>query len=267
MVSPKKSLGQNFLIDINIAKKIVSSLLLKEKDFVVEIGPGKGILTQLLLQYPITYLGIELDRSLSSFLEKFEGENFKIIFADFLEFKEKEWTEKYKSKIILLGNIPYNLTSEILFKLIDNRKYYLKAVLMVQKEVANRLIAEPRTKDYGILTVLLQLFAWVEKLFDVPPQCFFPSPKVYSTVIRLEINENMINYKNYEMMKKIIRLAFNQRRKTLLNSLFKRMGINIEIIYNDAFLSEISSKRAEELSPEDFLNLTELFVNNYEYYV
>ncbi|MFN3305817.1 MAG: 16S rRNA (adenine(1518)-N(6)/adenine(1519)-N(6))-dimethyltransferase RsmA [Candidatus Kapaibacteriota bacterium] len=259
--TPKKSLGQNFLVDANIARKIINSLELSENELVLEIGPGKGILTQILSTLPIYYLGVEIDRTFQSLLRAIESHTrnkyFNVLFQDYLLLNESEWFEKFKQHILLVGNIPYYLTSSILFKFIEQREFYKKAVLMVQREVANRIIAKPKTKDYGILSVLIQIFTHSEKLFDVPPSCFIPTPKVFSTVVKMEISKDMVNYANYQLLKLLVKLAFNRRRKVLLNSLFRRLNINEKIISKDEFLCEVASKRAEELNPNDFLTLVD----------
>ncbi|MFN3780697.1 MAG: 16S rRNA (adenine(1518)-N(6)/adenine(1519)-N(6))-dimethyltransferase RsmA [Candidatus Kapaibacteriota bacterium] len=259
--TPKKSLGQNFLVDANIARKIINSLELSENDLVLEIGPGKGILTQILSTLPIYYLGVEIDRTFQSLLRALESSTrnkyFNVLFQDYLLLKESEWFEKFKQHILLVGNIPYYLTSSILFKFIEQREFYKKAVLMLQREVANRIIAKPKTKDYGILSVLIQIFTHSEKLFDVPPSCFIPTPKVFSTVVKMEISKDMVNYANYQLLKLLVKVAFNRRRKVLLNSLFRRLNINENIISKDEFLCGVASKRAEELNPNDFLTLVD----------
>ncbi|MEJ5285644.1 MAG: SSU rRNA (adenine(1518)-N(6)/adenine(1519)-N(6))-dimethyltransferase [Candidatus Kapaibacterium sp.] len=266
-VKPKKRFGQNFLVDNNIARKIVESLYISPESLVVEIGPGKGSLTKFLVDYPIYYFGFEIDEELTSYLDELKSKNkcifFEILFKDFLEFKEKELCERFHQKIYLFGNIPYYLTSPILFKVLDNRQYYEKITLMVQREVANRIVAKPKTKDYGILSVLIQTFSNVKKLFDVSPQCFFPQPKVYSSVIKIEFKDNFLEFSNYLFFKEIVKLSFNQRRKILSNNLFKRLGLDDKTIANDEILFEFSSKRPEELSSNDFLNLTDVLVNNY----
>ncbi len=266
-ISPKKSLGQNFLIDKNIVIKIISSLAIQDNDFIVEIGPGRGALTKFLTEFPINYVGVEIDKNFFDILEEFKKSNqnyfFEIVNQSFLEFNEKYWVDKFGRDIILVGNIPYYLTSPILFKILDKRKFYHKVLLMVQREVANRLIGSPGTKDYGILSVIFQLLANIVKLFDVSPTCFYPKPKIFSTVIEVEFKENFKEYENFLILKEIVKLAFNQRRKILLNSLFKRLNFNEQIIKNDNFLQRIAFLRAEQLTPNDFLDLVSLLVQNY----
>lgn len=268
---PKKSLGQNFLIDKNIARKIIDSLELYRNDLVVEVGPGKGALTQFLINKPIIYIGIELDTNLVLGLQDFRfiSRNlyFEIIEQDFLEFSESNLVGKFERRIKLIGNIPYNLTSPILFKVLDNRAFYDEVLLMVQREVANRLIGRPGTKDYGTLSVLFQEFADVKKLFDVSPTCFFPEPKVHSSVITIRFKESLLQYKYYDFLKKMVKLAFNQRRKILQNSLFKRLNLLNQFVPKDPLLYGFSYKRAEELNPSEFASLVEHIANKYSDYV
>lgn len=268
---PKKSLGQNFLIDKNIARKIIDSLELYRNDLVVEVGPGKGALTQFLINEPIIYIGIELDTNLVLGLQDFRfiSRNlyFEIIEQDFLEFSESNLVGKFERRIKLIGNIPYNLTSPILFKVLDNRAFYDEVLLMVQREVANRLIGRPGSKDYGTLSVLFQEFADVKKLFDVSPTCFFPEPKVHSSVITIRFKESLLQYKYYDFLKKMVKLAFNQRRKILQNSLFKRLNLLNQFVQTDPLLYGFSYKRAEELYPSEFTYLVEHIANKYSDYV
>lgn len=268
---PKKSLGQNFLIDKNIARKIIDSLELYRNDLVVEVGPGKGALTQFLINEPIIYIGIELDTNLVLGLQDFRfiSRNlyFEIIEQDFLEFSESNLVGKFERRIKLIGNIPYNLTSPILFKVLDNRAFYDEVLLMVQREVANRLIGRPGSKDYGTLSVLFQEFADVKKLFDVSPTCFFPEPKVHSSVITIRFKESLLQYKYYDFLKKMVKLAFNQRRKILQNSLFKRLNLLNQFVPTDPLLYGFSYKRAEELYPSEFTYLVEHIANKYSDYV
>lgn len=259
---PKKRLGQNFLWDRNIAKKIVEALNPNDYDLVVEIGPGRGILTELLINYDINYLGIEIDYSLASYLQKKIAQqnlkNFQILNMDFLKFNEKKYTSNNK-KIKLLGNIPYYLTSSIIFKILDNRRFYSCCVLMLQKEVAERLVSPPGRKTYGLLSVLVQMYARVERLFNVSPNCFFPKPKVDSSVIKIELIENSKFDDNYEFYKEIIKRAFTQRRKILLNSLFKHYGINTEVL-NETLINRLVKVRPEQLTPQEFVMIGDFLI-------
>jgi 16S rRNA (adenine1518-N6/adenine1519-N6)-dimethyltransferase len=263
--NPKKSLGQNFLWDRNIAKKIIEALKPQDDDVILEIGPGRGILTEVLMDSRISfYIGIEIDRNLVELLESKIKEkslgNFLILNQDFLDFSIEEFEQIRNKKIKVLGNIPYHLTSSILFKILDNREYITTCVLMLQKEVAERIVSPPASKNYGILSVLLQLFADVNHLFDVSPNCFVPKPKVESSVIKISPKRNLFYEDKYEFLKKVVKKAFNQRRKKLLNSLFK----HFEIESSDLKKPEISALvnlRAEQLEPIQFVAICDYLVS------
>jgi len=262
---PKKSLGQNFLWDRNIAKKIIEALKPQDDDVILEIGPGRGILTEVLMDSRISfYIGIEIDRNLVELLERKIKEkslgNFLILHQDFLDFSIEEFEQIRNKRIKVLGNIPYHLTSSILFKILDNREYITTCVLMLQKEVAERIVSPPASKNYGILSVLLQLFADVNHLFDVSPNCFVPKPKVESSVIKISPKRNLFYEDKYEFLKKVVKKAFNQRRKKLLNSLFK----HFEIESSDLKKPEISALvnlRAEQLEPIQFVAICDYLVS------
>ncbi|MCX7879095.1 MAG: 16S rRNA (adenine(1518)-N(6)/adenine(1519)-N(6))-dimethyltransferase RsmA [Ignavibacteria bacterium] len=257
----KRHLGQNFLWDLNVAKKIVDAISLAEDDFVVEVGVGKGVLTKYLIQFPVFYLGYEIDEDLKEYLQNFSSESFAKYFAihfqDFLTISEAQLSVKFGKKILLVGNIPYNITSRIIFKILDNLDYYSRAVLLVQKEVADRFVAAPGCKEYGILSVLLQVFAQVKKHFDVARTCFVPKPKVDSSLVEIILNESTAKIENidYEEFKNIVRIAFNQRRKKLANSLFKRIGLDDEVV-SSSLLSKYSNCRSDELTPMDFIEIS-----------
>ena len=262
---PKKSLGQNFLWDRNIAKKIIEALKPQDDDVILEIGPGRGVLTEFLMDSRVSfYIGIEIDRNLVELLESKIKEkslgNFLILHQDFLDFSIEEFEQIRYKKIKVLGNIPYHLTSSILFKILDNREYITTCVLMLQKEVAERIVSPPASKNYGILSVLLQLFADVNHLFDVSPNCFVPKPKVESSVIKISPKRNLFYEDKYEFLKKVVKKAFNQRRKKLLNSLFK----HFEIEPSDLKKPEISALvnlRAEQLEPIQFVAICDYLVS------
>jgi len=262
---PQKSLGQNFLWDRNIAKKIIEALKPQDDDVILEIGPGRGVLTEVLMDSRVSlYIGIEIDRNLVELLERKIKEkslgNFLILNQDFLDFSIEEFGQIRNKKIKVLGNIPYHLTSSILFKILDNREYITTCVLMLQKEVAERIVSPPASKNYGILSVLHQLFADVNHLFDVSPNCFVPKPKVESSVIKISPKRNLFYEDKYEFLKKVVKKAFNQRRKKLLNSLFK----HFEIESSDLKKPEISALvnlRAEQLEPIQFVAICDYLVS------
>ena len=246
-----KKYGQIFLQNKYFAEKIVDSLNCMEDDIILEIGPGKGVLTELLLQKRHKkLLVVEIDKRLSQLLiEKFPT-GLTIIQDNILNLSFRQIAEK--NKIKLIGNIPYYITSDIIFKIIDNYNYIKCAVLMVQKEVANRLVASIKTKDYGILTILAGFHGKVSHLFDITRENFSPVPNVDSSVVHLNFNEPESRDFDYELFKRIVKTGFKYRRKMLRNSL-KKMDISQDLKH----ISSISlDKRPEELSIEDFKLLT-----------
>ena len=254
-VKPKKYLGQHFLKDTNIARKIVDSLINTEVKKVLEIGPGMGVLTQFLLKndnYETSV--IEIDKESVEYLQKNYPElKDRIISEDFLKFDLHKFST---SQFSIIGNFPYNISSQIFFKVIEERDAVVEVVGMLQKEVAQRLAAKPGNKTYGILSVLLQAYYNIEYLFTVNENVFSPPPKVKSAVIRLTRNSVKKIDCNEDLFLRVIKTSFNQRRKTLNNSL-KPIMQNIKI--ND----EIMLKRPEQLSVDSFIKLTNL-VENYK---
>ena len=253
-VKPKKSLGQHFLTDKNIARKIVNSLTWQGYDKILEIGPGMGILTEILLTMPAKEMRfVEIDRSSVEYLnQRFPIICDKIITADVLSVP---LTNIYQEPFAIIGNFPYNISSQLFFSILDFRNLVIETVCTIQKEVALRIASKPGSKDYGILSVLLQAFYDIEYLFSVPPQVFVPPPKVNSAVIRLKRN-NTLNLGCDEILfTRVVKTAFNQRRKTLRNSL---KNLITEIDTHDS----IWQKRPEQLGVQDFVGLTRLIDNN-----
>lgn len=254
-VSPKKHFGQHFLRDENIAKKIVGSLSRKE-DYktVVEVGSGTGVLTKYLLQEKgvETYV-VEIDRESIAFLKKnFPKLKRKIIEKDFLDF-ESSWLPSAinRQPLAIIGNFPYNISSQILFKVLEYRNQIPEVVGMFQKEVAERIVSPPGNKTYGILSVRMQAHYKIEYLFTVHEHVFHPPPKVKSAVIRLTRNNVKQLDCDEELFFSVVKAGFNQRRKTLRNSLSAKFEIR-----NSKF--EMLNKRAEQLSVNDFVELTNL---------
>ncbi len=251
MIRPKKSFGQHFLKDETIVQQIADGLLLlKSKPLVLEVGPGMGVLTEKLLEKDIQLTVIELDRRLPNLLrEKFPQLIGKIIEKDILKFDFKEWTA---DEFYLIGNYPYNISSQILFKLLDNRQQIPQMLGMFQKEVAQRITAIAGNKAYGILSVLSQAFYETEYLFDVAPTAFNPPPKVMSGVIRLQRKSLEETAQiNYKLLARIVKKAFNQRRKKLSNALK-------EFPWSSQMSEEIKNQRADKLTLEDYLELLQL---------
>ncbi len=250
-VRAKKNLGQHFLKDKNIALKIVDSLQATNIDKVLEVGPGMGVLTQFLIrkkQYETTV--VEIDRESVEYLKvHFPDLGGRILSEDFLKMNFSSFSDH---PFAIIGNFPYNISSQIFFKVLENRNQVPEVVGMIQKEVADRLCMAPGSKTYGILSVLLQAFYNVEYLFTVNENVFIPPPKVKSAVIRLVRNDRESLDCDEALFFKVVKAGFNQRRKTLRNSL--------KVFLNDPKLKEdeIFSKRPEQLSVNDFECLTRL---------
>ena len=251
-VRAKKHLGQHFLKDLSIAEDIVNSLVQTDKyDTVLEIGPGMGVLTQFLIQQKnYTTFPIDVDRESIAFLvEKFPELKGNIIYGDFLKINLNEIVNNKPFAVI--GNFPYNISTQILFKVYEYRYQVPELVGMFQKEVAERVAAKPGNKTYGITSVLLQAYYDVEYLFTVDEHVFDPPPKVKSAVIRLTRNSTEKLDCDEAFFKVVVKTAFNQRRKTMRNSV--KAFLNEETKKNP-----ILDKRPEQLSVDEFVMLTNL---------
>lgn len=250
-VKPKKHLGQHFLNDENIARKIADTLTLNGYQKVLEIGPGMGVLTKYLLQKPVEVFVIEIDTESVVYLKKKYPElDGKIISKDFLRF---DLSEIFGDKpFAIIGNFPYNISSQIVFKMLEQRHQIPEFSGMFQREVARRICEQPGSKTYGILSVLVQAFYEAEYLFTVSEGVFTPPPKVKSGVLRLIRKENFVLPCNEKFFFTVVKTAFNQRRKTLRNSL--------KSLITDEKLKEgsIFDLRPEQLSFQDFIGLTQI---------
>ena len=254
-VRAKKALGQHFLTDQHIAKTIVASLTDSPVRDVLEIGPGMGVLTQYLLQREdIDLKLVELDEeSVDYLLTHFPGMQGKLYLADYLKLDiHKLFPAQYR----VIGNFPYNISSQIFFKILDDKDLVPEVVCMIQKEVADRIAEKPGTKTYGILSVLLQAWYDIDYIISVGSGAFAPPPKVQSAVIRLMRNSRTELGCDEKLFKTVVKTAFNQRRKTLRNAL--------KPILPEGFDSsaEIFDLRAEKLSVEDFVALTTLIAEH-----
>ena len=247
-VKPKKSLGQHFLTDSSIARKIVDSLTFSTYNKVLEIGPGMGVLSEYLLELPDKEIKfVEIDRSSIEYLnEHLPGIRDKLYDGDVMRINLAEF---FTGSFAVIGNFPYNISSQLFFKILENKDQVAEVVCMLQKEVARRLASPPGSREYGILSVLLQGYYEIEYLFTVPPQVFNPPPKVQSAVIRLRRNGLLTLPCNEVLFKKVVKTAFNQRRKVLRNSLRS-------MYHPEAMMDEIFRKRPEQLGVEDFVRLT-----------
>ncbi len=253
LVKAKKHLGQHFLTDKNIAAKIVNSL--NSKGAVLEVGPGMGILSDFLLQKPeLDVFLVDIDTESYQFLQKkYPQLGQKLINADFLEM---DFDTVFTGNFSIIGNFPYNISSQILFKVLDNRHKISEVVGMFQKEVAERCAAKPGSKTYGILSVFLQAYYKVEYLFTVKAGVFNPPPKVLSAVIRLSRNEIKELGCDEKLFWQVVKAGFNQRRKTLRNALSSL--INKENMTEEPLLD----LRAERLNVGDFVRLTNMIEEN-----
>ena len=255
-VKPKKALGQHFLNNKIVAEKIVESL--SDYQNILEIGPGTGILTQFLLKKKIDLRLVEIDNESVSFLISKLKINKNIIYnQDFLKLNLSELFENKNFSII--GNFPYNISSQILFKIIDNRELISEMCGMFQYEVAERICEKEGTKKYGILSVLTQAFFDTKLLFEVPNKFFVPPPKVNSAVILLKRKKNLKINCNEKLFFKIVKISFQQRRKTLRNSL-KQLNLSDNLREHIIF-----DKRPEQLSVNQFIDLTNLINQDLKY--
>jgi 16S rRNA (adenine1518-N6/adenine1519-N6)-dimethyltransferase len=251
-VQPLKRFGQNYIRDKNTILKIVEEFNPLKDDHVLEIGPGTGALTSVLCEILTKFSAVEIDkRVIDELRDKFPQVEF--ICADFLKVKLDSFYSSDK-KLRIIGNIPYNITSPILFKLIEERDLVEDAMFMVQFEVAKRITAEKRTKDYGILSVLLNYFAEAELCFKISRNVFYPAPKVDSAIIHLYFNKTTDGTITDRMFINVVKAAFGNRRKTLKNSLGNSIFKEIKIDNLEFDLT----RRAEELSITEFVDLTKI---------
>ena len=242
----KKSLGQHFLKDENICKQIVAELQKNILQQLLEVGPGGGALTKYLLPLKdIDFKAVELDAEKVNYLEA----TYPAIRGKLIHHSILDMDAPFENEFTVVGNFPYNISSQILFKILDWKEQVPIVIGMFQKEVAERVAAKPGNKIYGIISILIQAFYDVEYLFDVPPESFNPPPKVMSGVIKLERRETRYEVKNEKVFVQLVKASFNQRRKTLRNA-------TKSLFDDDVMKDEIFNKRAEQLSVGDFAALT-----------
>ncbi len=256
---PRKRFGQHFLVDQNILNKIVNVFTPKEGQYIVEIGPGTGALTEKLLDKITTLTAVELDKDLIDHLQAKFGQNetrsFEVIESDILKF---DFSSLFKTgvqnqKLRIIGNLPYNISTPLIFYLLEHIDIIEDMVFMLQKEVAMRLSAVPGNKHYGRLTIMSGIDFHCEPLFEVPPTAFNPPPKVDSTVIRMWPRDDHFQINCRESLSKIVTAAFSQRRKTIKNSL-KHLVTDKQF----KMASIDTSQRAENLRVEDFIALSNI---------
>lgn len=255
-VSPLKRFGQNYLQDQNIIKKIISEIDPKENELIIEIGPGQGAITQKLLESKASLTAIEIDKRVIDDLQT-RLTDLQLLQSDFLKLDLNQFVDSSGKKLRVVGNIPYNITSPILFKLFENNTIVSDAVFMVQYEVAKRMTAKMGSKDYGILSVLLEYFGNTKLAFKVSPNVFYPKPNVDSAVVHIYFNDKRDNPEFNLLFKSIVKSAFGNRRKTLKNSLSN--GIFAEVNFGKCGID--LSLRAEQLNVDDLIKLAEFARN------
>ena len=249
LVRPKKSLGQHFLTDLDIARRIAETLSEYKGMPILEVGPGMGVLTQYLLEEEHDVTVVEIDTESVAYLnQNFPKLSGRIVEGDFLQM---DLAKEFGKNLCVIGNYPYNISSQIFFKVLDYKDMVPCCSGMIQKEVAERLAAKPGSKTYGILSVLMQAWYNVEYLFTVSEHVFNPPPKVKSAVIRMTRNDVTELGCNEQLFKRIVKTAFNQRRKTMRNSLKSIIEPGSPILANDIF-----NLRPEQISVSQFIELT-----------
>jgi len=254
---PLKRFGQNYIRDKNVLLKIISVFNPKPEDKIIEIGPGRGALTKLLLEKVNNLTAIEIDTRVIEALRTLSS-NINIVNDDFLDIDLNSFYKSDNKKIRIIGNIPYNITSPIIFKLIDNHEIILDAIFMVQHEVAKRMTGKKGTKDYGIFSIIVNYFCDVHFCFKVSKNVFQPKPNVDSAVVHLRFKPNKEEYLVQKTFIKIVKASFSNRRKMLKNSLSNS-------IFKDLDFSNCKidlSKRAEDLDIKDFIKLSKFILKN-----
>ena len=244
---PRKRFGQNFLVDQQIINQIVSTISPKKNDHIIEIGPGKGALTFPLIDYLENIHVIEIDRDLIALLQKKNNIKITIHESDALVFN----FDQFKQNIRIVGNLPYNISSPLLFHLLNYRDSIIDMTFMLQKEVVDRIVAPPGSKVYGRISVIMQTFFDTELMFVVPKESFDPQPKIESAILYLKTKKQPL-VQNSKPLEEIVKIAFSQRRKTLKNCL--------KSVLNQSQTDIDLSQRAEMLSVENFVTL----MNDYE---
>lgn len=249
----KKSLGQNFLIDDNIKRKIVDAANIEKNSIILEVGPGSGAITKLLVQKGVPVIAFEIDTRLKSELDKIDASNLQVVYEDFLKVDLSSILKDYNfKKIHLIANLPYYITTPIITKVMEEANID-EMIVMVQKEVGDRFAAKTGTKEYNSLSVFLQYYFDISKVTLVSKNCFIPRPKVDSVVVKFTRKLDKYEVNNEEVFFKLVRDAFQFKRKNLRNNLKKYDLNKIEAILK--FIGKDLTYRAEQLTIEDFVKL------------
>jgi len=264
-IKPNKKLGQSFLIDINVINIIANAANISQEDIVVEIGAGIGVLTENIAQKAKRVIAVEIDRNLVEVLKDKLGvyDNVEVHSGDILKFDFNSILETHSSKIKIIGNVPYNISSPLIFRLLSFRPVISDFMLMLQKEIVQRLVSAPNNKIYGVPSVILQMFASAEKIFDVPSTCFYPQPKVESAIIKGAFREKpLVHLQDEIFFTGLVKAAFAQRRKMLINNLKKSKlleGVSESFLKEALKLAGIDGqRRGETLSIEEFGHLSNI---------
>lgn len=260
----KKKFGQNFITDTNLLEAIVGDAEIKDTDEVLEIGVGAGTLTKVLAQNCKKVVGFEIDKSLFDVLSmSLKGyENIDIVFKDFLKTDAEEVNAMFDKEFKVVANLPYYITTNIIFKLVEEKFNIQSLTLMVQKEVAERIVSQPGTKEYGTITAELDAIADVEIKRIVNRQMFMPMPNVDSAILNIKLNKNKYQIADIELLRKVIRASFSMRRKTLANCLKTNFSFNSEQLdYIFEQLGYDKNIRGEILTTADFVNLANIIAS------
>jgi 16S rRNA (adenine1518-N6/adenine1519-N6)-dimethyltransferase len=261
-LSPKKWMGQNLLVDTRYLSRIVEAADIKPGDHVVEVGAGLGDLTEALASKGATVYALEIDAGFFRVLEEKFGDSHhvELVRADALKYDFRELAGRI-GRLRVVANLPYNISSRLMFRFYEHREVFSSLSILLQKEVAERLTADPGTKDYGILTVLLGVSARVRILFDIPPRAFYPVPAVTSTLVRISFPlDPPVPVSDPELLTRLVKASLARRRKTLRNNLRDRLvtGVPSEIIIDSANDAAIDlGRRGETLSPDEFVRLVD----------
>jgi 16S rRNA (adenine1518-N6/adenine1519-N6)-dimethyltransferase len=261
-LAPKKWMGQNLLVDKMYLGKIVQAASIKPEEPVVEVGAGLGVLTEALVRRGARVWALEFDSGFYAVLEeKFAGsDQVTLIHVDALKFDFWDLSREI-GKLRVVANLPYSISSRLIFTFHENRDIFSSLHILLQKEVAERLVAEPGTKDYGVLTVLLGASAKVELLFDIPPKAFFPSPEIISSLVSVQFPDTPpVPVSDSRLLTRLVKASFTGRRKTLRNTLKNTatIGVAPDAIVRAAGIAGIDlMRRGETLSPEEFCRFTD----------
>lgn len=267
-INAKKQLGQHFLRHANVAEKIITGARIQSDDIVLEIGAGLGALTIPLAREARQVYAVETDRRITGLLKTEIAAaglyNVRVIEKDFLKLEISDIAEEAGGRLVAMGNLPYNISSQVLIRLIMARRWIDRAVLMFQKELADRLMAPPGTKTYGRITVMLAYCAGVDRLCDIPAESFYPRPKVDSTVLRIHFKQPLtIAPRDEPLFFRVVKAGFSQRRKTLKNALSNGFQeLPSQTVIQALTTADIDPmRRAETLTPEEFIRLSDCMLS------